>query len=105
MKFKKEINIVPHIVTDFKQKIFDEIFLETRPSLTDIANKLEREEIIFFSKSNITSLLLLLALSIHAFFEGIAIGLLDSNRELIFMFIAISFHKWVEALSIVIIIK
>ncbi len=50
--------------------------------------------------NGITSYLLLLALSIHACFEGMAIGLQDNASKIIYMFIAISFHKWVEALSI-----
>ncbi len=52
------------------------------------------------AKESITSYLLLLALSIHACFEGIAIGLQESPNEIFYMFLAISFHKWVEALSI-----
>jgi len=51
-------------------------------------------------KTNITSFLLILALSIHACFEGIALGLQESRRELFYMLLAISMHKWVEALSI-----
>jgi len=49
----------------------------------------------------ITSYLLILALSIHAAFEGIALGLQDRKEDLFYMLLAISFHKWVEALSIV----
>lgn len=52
------------------------------------------------SKEGLTSFLLILALSIHACFEGIAIGLQNSRMEIFYMFIAITFHKWVEALSI-----
>jgi zinc transporter 1/2/3 len=47
-----------------------------------------------------TTFCLLLALSIHAFFEGIALGLLNTNREIFYMILAIAFHKWVESLSI-----
>jgi zinc transporter 1/2/3 len=47
-----------------------------------------------------TTFFLLLALSIHAFFEGIALGLLNTNREIFYMVLAIAFHKWVESLSI-----
>ena len=36
----------------------------------------------------------------HAFFEGIALGLLEEQREIFYMLLAITFHKWVEALSI-----
>ena len=49
----------------------------------------------------ITSYLLILALSIHAAFEGIALGLQDKKQDLFYMLLAIAFHKWVEALSIV----
>jgi len=49
---------------------------------------------------NFTPYLLLLALSIHACFEGLALGLQASLSEIFYMFLAISFHKWVEALSI-----
>ena len=47
-----------------------------------------------------TPYLLLVALSIHACFEGLALGLQGSLSEIFYMFLAISFHKWVEALSI-----
>lgn len=51
-------------------------------------------------EANVSSYLLLIALSVHAVFEGIAIGLQDNTGEMFYMFLAISFHKWVEALSI-----
>ena len=51
-------------------------------------------------KEGVTSILLLLALSIHSCFEGIAIGLQGNPSEIFYMFLAVSFHKWVEALSI-----
>lgn len=49
---------------------------------------------------NITSYILLIAFSIHAIFEGIALGLQNEKYELFYLFIAISCHKWVEALTI-----
>lgn len=58
------------------------------------------EEPATTAKETLTSYLLLLALSIHACFEGIAIGLQGNGSEIFYMFLAISFHKWVEALSI-----
>jgi zinc transporter ZupT len=61
---------------------------------------LAEEEQIQPQKDSITSYLLLLALSIHACFEGIAIGLQESPGEIFYMLLAITFHKWVEALSI-----
>jgi solute carrier family 39 (zinc transporter), member 1/2/3 len=59
-----------------------------------------KEETKLFNKRNVTSFLLLLALSVHAFFEGLALGLIDAEREIFYILIAISFHKCVEALSI-----
>lgn len=56
---------------------------------------------LIFIKSNITTYLLILAMSIHAFFEGIALGLQTKMSDLIYMVLAIALHKWVEALSIV----
>jgi zinc transporter 1/2/3 len=55
---------------------------------------------VITKEANVTSYFLILALSIHACFEGIAIGLQDKVSEISYMFLAISFHKWVEALSI-----
>jgi zinc transporter ZupT len=48
----------------------------------------------------LTPYLLLLALSIHACFEGIALGLQKNAKEIFYMLLAIVLHKWVEALSI-----
>jgi zinc transporter 1/2/3 len=61
-----------------------------------------RQNSINSKKSHITSYLLILALSIHSFFEGIALGLQKKMSELLYLIIAVVLHKWVEALSIVI---
>ena len=44
--------------------------------------------------------LLLLAMGIHSFFEGVAFGVTSTNGELINMFIAIISHKWSDALVV-----
>jgi zinc transporter ZupT len=88
-------------IIDLKQRIFRELFEETRPSISNKDQLLMKEQTNLFNRKNLTSFLLLLALSIHAFFEGLALGLIDANREVFYILIAISFHKWVEALSIV----
>lgn len=82
------------------KKIYSEIFEYTRPSIDEKEKLLKKEEMKMLSKENITSFLLLLALSVHAFFEGIALGLLDDDKEIFYILLAIAFHKWVEALSI-----
>ena len=54
----------------------------------------------FVPKSNITPYLLLIALSFHGFFEGIALGLQNTYKEITFLFIAIISHKWAEAFTL-----
>jgi zinc transporter 1/2/3 len=79
---------------NFKAESFKDKILNYNKSQVDDVNKTPQ------SKEGFTSYLLILALSIHACFEGIAIGLQNSRMEIFYMFIAITFHKWVEALSI-----
>jgi zinc transporter ZupT len=50
--------------------------------------------------SNITPYILLIALSFHGFFEGIALGLQESNKEALFLYIAIISHKWAESFTL-----
>jgi len=50
--------------------------------------------------NKITTYFVILALSVHACFEGIALGLQKNVSKILYMFLAISFHKWVESLSI-----
>lgn len=87
-----------------KEKVFNEIFEQTRPS-THEKNLLLRKENYraskIFNKENITSFLILLGLSINSFFEGLALGLVESKVEIVYLLIAVIFHKWVEALTIV----
>jgi zinc transporter ZupT len=54
----------------------------------------------FSPQSNLTPYLLLLALSFHGFFEGIALGIQGSLKDTIFLFVAITSHKWAEAFSL-----
>lgn len=58
-------------------------------------------DLYLFVKNNISSIILLAALSIHSFFEGLAIGLIKGKFELMYLLIAIVSHKWAEALFIV----
>ncbi len=48
----------------------------------------------------LTSFLLMFVFSIHAVFEGLAIGLQKTTDKFLYMVLAIVLHKWVEALSI-----
>lgn len=59
----------------------------------------EHEE--FIPKSNLTPYLLLIALSFHGFFEGLALGIQGAVRDSLFLSIAIVSHKWAEAFTLV----
>ena len=51
-------------------------------------------------KWNMTPLILMVALSVHAIFEGIALGLMKELKPLINLVISVSIHKFAEAMSI-----
>ena len=42
----------------------------------------------------------MLALTLHSIFEGIAVGLSDTKKELSEFVIAILLHKWAAAMSL-----
>lgn len=54
----------------------------------------------FIPNSNFTPYLLLIALSFHGLFEGIALGLQKGFNDTLFLFIAIISHKWAEAFTL-----
>jgi len=54
----------------------------------------------FKPKSNLTPYILLIALSFHGFFEGIALGLQSGIFDTSFLFFAILSHKWAEAFTL-----
>ena len=53
-----------------------------------------------FQHSSLRSILLLIALSFHSVFEGLAIGLQENSGELLSIFIAVIVHKAVMAFSL-----
>lgn len=55
----------------------------------------------FLAKSNFTPYLLLIALSVHGFFEGIALGIQPSFNDVVILAIAIVAHKWAESFTLV----
>jgi len=55
----------------------------------------------FKPKSSLTPFLLLIALSLHGFFEGIALGIQVELEGVFFLAIAIISHKWAEAFTLV----
>ena len=51
-------------------------------------------------ENTLTPYILLLALSLHGIFEGIALGVINNNSECIVLFIAIIAHKWAESFAL-----
>ena len=54
----------------------------------------------FNPTSNITPYILLIALSLHGLFEGIALGVMKTIRDLLFLLVAILAHKWAESFAL-----
>ena len=52
------------------------------------------------NKVGITPYILLLALGFHGFFEGMALGILDRLRDVLFLSLAIAAHKWAASLTL-----
>jgi zinc transporter ZupT len=50
--------------------------------------------------SNLTAYLLLIALSLHGFFEGLALGIQESEGDALFLSAIILTRKWVEAFTL-----
>jgi len=42
----------------------------------------------------------MVALSFHALFEGLAVGLTNDSKSVWTLILAISLHKWAEAMSL-----
>ena len=51
-------------------------------------------------KGGLTAYFLLLALGFHGLFEGISLGIQPNIRGTLFLFLAISLHKWAASLSL-----
>ena len=64
----------------------------------EIKEETETEEIL--KQGGLTPYILLLALSLHGIFEGIALGVLNHSNEVIMLFIAIIAHKWAESFAL-----
>ena len=48
-----------------------------------------------------TPYILMIALSMHAVFEGMAVGIMDKKADVINLVVAIALHKGAEAMALV----
>ena len=69
----------------------------------DISNNQTKHNInehVFNPTSSITPYILLIALSVHGIFEGIALGVMNTLKECSILFSAIILHKWAAAFAL-----
>jgi len=60
----------------------------------------EYNDHVFNPTSSITPYILLIALSVHGIFEGIALGVMNTIKECSILFTAIILHKWAAAFAL-----
>ena len=63
-------------------------------------NNGQKNEHIFNPTSSITPYILLIALSVHGIFEGMALGVMNTIKECSILFSAIILHKWAAAFAL-----
>ena len=63
-------------------------------------NNEQKNEHTFIPTSSITPYILLVALSVHSIFEGIALGVMNTIKECSILFSAIILHKWAAAFAL-----
>ena len=73
----------------------DDLYLKENNSSNQINN-----DHVFNPTSSITPYILLIALSVHGIFEGIALGVMNTIRECSILFSAIILHKWAAAFAL-----
>ena len=82
-----------------KSNLNDLYLKEKNSSSIEIANE-NKNNHIFNPTSSITPYILLIALSVHGIFEGIALGVMNTIRECSILFSAIVLHKWAASFAL-----
>lgn len=73
--------------------------LYSKDNCIEINNE-QKNEHIFNPTSSITPYILLIALSVHGIFEGMALGVMNTIKECSILFSAIILHKWAAAFAL-----
>jgi zinc transporter 1/2/3 len=86
------------------EKIYEVKVSQTKEASSEINVKdLGKKQIIendTTKKGSLTAYILLFALGFHGLFEGISLGIQSTIRQILFLFLAISLHKWAASLSL-----
>ena len=77
----------------------NDLYLKEKNSSIEIATE-NKNNHIFNPTSSITPYILLIALSVHGIFEGIALGVMNTIRECSILFSAIILHKWAASFAL-----
>ena len=81
------------------KKINNQNDLYSKDNYIEINNE-QKNEHIFNPTSSITPYILLIALSVHGIFEGMALGVMNTIKECSILFSAIILHKWAAAFAL-----
>lgn len=69
-------------------------------NIIDINDDTNKNNHVFNPTSSITPYILLIALSVHSIFEGIALGVMNTVKECSILFSAIILHKWAASFAL-----
>ena len=83
----------PHLNSD------KDLYSDPNNNVIDINND-NKNDHVFNPTSSITPYILLIALSVHGIFEGIALGVMNTVKECSILFSAIILHKWAAAFAL-----
>ena len=76
-----------------------DLYSDPNNNVIDI-NDDNKNDHVFNPTSSITPYILLIALSVHGIFEGIALGVMNTVKECSILFSAIILHKWAAAFAL-----
>ena len=76
-----------------------DLYSDPNNNVIDINND-NKNDHVFNPTSSITPYILLIALSVHEIFEGIALGVMNTVKECSILFSAIILHKWAAAFAL-----
>lgn len=86
----------------YKKHIFKENCLDLVKNCSNLPNnnKHDHQDHEFNPSSNLTPYILMIALSVHGFFEGIALGIQSNFKSTFYLGLAIVSHKWAESFTL-----
>lgn len=65
-----------------------------------LSNDIDKKEHVFIPTSSVTPYILLIALSVHGLFEGMALGVMNTFKDCSLLFLAIILHKWAASFAL-----